>query len=175
MAIPFSAVKKVGAERFTRALCSNTAGVTSLCFRGQWQDRRFVIVNLEPADLVTEPIHDLENLSLTLPVVTDPSFYVRECARFGAVVAAMFRSRKVFENAIGADGYGHVVHAFHHVALCGHKGQWCESKPEFAGACLDCQKVASTRPNHRARMHPLEKLEKKIIEKAHDQNEMTTD
>lgn len=155
MPIPFSAVKKAGAERFTRTLRSNTAGVESLRFRGAWRDRRFVIDSLEPAASVTEPAHDLESLTLTLPLVVDPGYYVRECARFGAVVAAIFRKQKVFENVLGADGYGHVVHSFHHVALCGHKGPWGESKSEFAGACTDCLKVATTRPNHRARMHPL--------------------
>lgn len=155
MATPFSALKKTSAARFTRTLSTNTAGVESLRFLGQWVDRRFVIANLEPADLVTEPIHDLEALSLTLPIVTDPAYYVRECSRFGAVIAAMFRKRKSFENVVGADGYGHVVHAFHHVALCGHRGPWGETKSEFAGACTDCQRVAATRPNFRARMHPL--------------------
>ena len=155
MARPFSALTKVGAAAFTRTLSSNTAGVKSLRFRGEWQDRRFVIAGLEPAAIVTAPLHDIENMTLTLPVVTDPTYYVRECARFGAIVASIFRKRKVFENAVGADGYGHVVHAFHHVALCQYRGPWNESKAPFAGACVACQQVAATPPNYRARMHPL--------------------
>ena len=155
MAAPFSALKKTSAARFTRTLSTNTAGVESLRFLGQWVDRRFVIANLEPADLVTEAHHDLETLSLTLPIVADPAYYVRECSRFGAIVASIFRKRKVFENAVGADGYGHVVHAFHHVALCQYRGPWNESKAQFAGACVACRQVAATPPNYRARMHPL--------------------
>ena len=93
MARPFSGLTKIGAAAFTRTLSSNTVGVKSLRFRGQWQDRRFVIAGLEPAAIVTEAVHDLEGLSLTLPIVSDSEYYVRECARFGAVVAAVFRKR----------------------------------------------------------------------------------
>ena len=151
----FAAMTKAGSARFTNTLFTNRALVQSIRFVGAWHQRRFVVDSIEPADLVCEAVHDLEGLTLTLPVVADPDFYVRACARFGAVVAAAFRKRGGFENVVGSDAKGHVVHAFHHVALCGFKGPWSFSKSPFAGACVDCQRVASTPPKHRASMHPL--------------------
>ena len=151
----FVAMTKAGSARFTNTLFANRALVQSIRFVGAWHQRRFVVDSIEPADLVCEAVHDVEGLTLTLPVVADPDFYVRACARFGAVVAAAFRKRGGFENVVGPDSKGHVVHVFHHVALCGFKGPWSVSKSPFAGACVDCQRVASTRPKHRAPMHPL--------------------
>lgn len=162
MARPFSALTKAGSTRFTGTLFTNRALTPSIRFVGAWRDRRFVIVNLEPADPVVAAHHDLEGLTLTLPVVADADYYVRECARFGAVVAAAFRKRGEFENIVGSDSKGHIVHAFHHVALCGFKGPWSISKSSFAGACADCQRVASTPPAHRALMHPLTKKQMEL-------------
>lgn len=161
MSRPFSAWTKAAATRFSATLIRNRHLFYSIRLIGEWRDRRFVVVNLEPAPQVTEPVHDLDELTLTLPIVDDPGFYVRECARFGAVVASAFRKRKNFDRVVGSDSKIHLVHTFHHVALCQYKGPWPQFKSPSEGECGDCIRVASTPPTHRAPMHPLPKTARK--------------
>jgi hypothetical protein len=138
-------------QMFCRTLMANQCRqLPSIVLHGEWQARRFVVGKIGAGEnVVTAAVPDAKGLTLTLPIVDDWSFYVRECASFGASIASLYRKRKVFEIVSG-----HIVAEFHHVALCGFRGPWIDGE-NAAQTCPTCAKIAETRPNFRARYHPL--------------------
>jgi hypothetical protein len=152
MTTAFSSVKKGKAMSFCQRLNDNKgANFHSVVFRGCWKDRRFVIEKiLISEDHVTEAVSNSKDLTLTLPIVDDWDYYLREFARFGASISALYRKQKLFEN-VG----GHIIHAYHHVALCGARGPWAGVPLTLAVTCEMCANVANSVPKYRARYHPL--------------------
>jgi hypothetical protein len=153
----FSSLTKKGAEGFTRLLLQHPDVFPAIVLHGAWDRRRLVIRTLSQSPAVSEPVPDYEALTLTLPLVEDPDFYIRECARFGAATASRFRQREAgrFESEIGLDGRAHLVHAFHHVALCSYRKWPLHDGVVTSPTCDSCATVAATLPKHRARFHPL--------------------
>ena len=136
-----------------------TAGVSCVQFVGAWQARRFVIENLVAIyGSVNELIFDTEAMTLTLPIGADADTIVSECRRFGGRIERIKRDRNNrFELVASIENETlHLIHAFHHVALCGSRGPWPPSFSISNGGeeCARCQMVAATKPEHRARWHP---------------------
>ena len=136
-----------------------TAGVSCVQFVGAWQARRFVIENLVAIyGSVNEVTSDTEAGTLTLPIGADANTIVTECRRFGGRVERIQRDRNNrFELVANTENETvQIVHAFHHVALCGSRGPWYSSFSMSNGGdeCVRCRKVALTKPEHRARWHP---------------------
>jgi hypothetical protein len=155
--VAFSALTKTGAEGFARVLLQNPDVFPAITLHGEWQKRRLVIRTLSQSPPVAGAVPDYEALTLTLPLVEDPEYYVHECARFGAAAASRYRAREAgrFESEIGIDGRAHLVHAFHHVALCGYRKWPLHDSVVSSPRCEHCAAVAATMPKHRARFHPL--------------------
>ena len=98
-----------------------------------------------------------EKFTLTLPIGAEKETIVRESRRFGGRVERQQGDRnKHFDFVNGENETVHMVHAFHHVALCGFKGPWGSSftNPSGGEGCLRCLDVASTKPAYRARWPP---------------------
>ena len=136
-----------------------TASVSGIEFVGAWQARRFVIENLIAIyGSVNEVTSNTEAGTLTLPIGADANTIVTECRRFGGRVERIQRDRNNhFELVATTENETvHIVHAFHHVALCGSRGPWPASFSMSNGGdeCVRCRMVASTKPAHRARWHP---------------------
>ena len=136
-----------------------TAGVSGVQFVGAWQARRFVIKNLVAIYVsVNEVTFDTEAGTLTLPIGADANTIVTECRRFGGRVERIKRDRNNHFELVATNENEtvHIVHAFHHVALCGSRGPWTSSFSISNGGdeCVRCRKFAVTKPEHRARWHP---------------------
>lgn len=157
--IPFSSITKAWATRLCAGLVALDVPSRSVVLRGRWIRRRFQLVDAHESEIsVTEATPDYEALTLTLPIVADWDFFVRECSRFGATVAGQARKAKAFDRVLNADGKACIVHAYHHVSLCGaHRGPWPDSvisETDPTPACASCAKAASVTPAYRARFHP---------------------
>ena len=136
-----------------------TAGVSCVQFVGAWQVRRFVIENLIAIyGRGNEVTSDTEAGTLTLPIGADANTIVSECRRFGGRVERIQRDRNNrFELVATIENDTlHLIHAFHHIALCGSRGPWQSSISRTIGGqeCVRCRMVASMKPAHRARWHP---------------------
>jgi len=87
--IPFGALKLKQAELLVATLqkvAEKSTGPVSIVFAGQWQNRRFVINTIHPADVsVKAPVRDLEKGTLTLPILpaNDAATYVNALRGFG--------------------------------------------------------------------------------------------
>lgn len=159
----FSAMSVPAATRLAAGLVrASELGVTGgLQLIGSWRNRRFVVSAMQPVygHLTAAPLEDLESLSLTLPLGADASTIARETRRFGARVERLVRDQCNHFEVVPSlgDTESHVVHAYHHVALCGHRGPWPEAS-EAGGTdrerCQLCHDISATAPNHRARYHP---------------------
>lgn len=136
-----------------------TAGVSCVQFVGAWQVRRFVIENLIAIyGRGNEVTSDTEAGTLTLPIGADANTIVTECRRFGGRVERIQRDRNNHFELVATNENEtvHIVHAFHHVALCGSRGPWTSSfSMSNAGEeCVRCRSIAATKLEHRARWHP---------------------
>ena len=156
----FSAMTTDRAAKLAKGFAlAATASVSGIEFVGAWQARRFVIENLIAIYANgNEVTYDTEAGTLTLPIGADANTIVTECRRFGGRVERIQRDRNnhfVLVATIENETV-HIVHAFHHVALCGSRGPWPSSfSMNNAGEeCVRCRMVASTKPAHRARWHP---------------------
>ena len=160
---PRRAFSSMSVERATKlakgfALAA-TASVSGIEFVGAWQARRFVIENLIAIYAnVNEVTFDTEAMTLTLPIGADANTIVSECRRFGGRVERIQRDRNNrFELVATIENDTlHLIHAFHHISLCGSRGPWQSSISRTIGGqeCVRCRMVASTKPAHRARWHP---------------------
>lgn len=162
---PFGALNSKHAESMVttfRQVAEKSTGPVSMVFAGQWQNRRFVIVNIHPADVsVKSPVRDLEKGTLTLPVLpaNDADTYTNQLRGFGMQIELAERKRRQgFDVAPGPDGENHRVRKGHHIAACGLRGPWTdevrvwsdgasvESMPLTCAACekarVDAQSAA---------------------------------
>lgn len=102
-----------------------TAGVSGIEFVGAWQARRFAIENLIAIyGSGNELTFDTEAGTLMLPIGADANTIVTECRRFGGRVERIQRDRNNrFELVATVENETlHLIHAFHHIALCGSRG-----------------------------------------------------
>lgn len=139
---------------------SQKAGVNAFTFHGVWQGRRFLLQTITVPKLIPtiSVTKDLDNgtLTLTKECLSDPSSILSAMRSFGAAVARHRQRNGSFEIAEGFDRELHHVPAFHHVALCGHKGPWPDNVHEgIPVTCPSCAKIAATKPQYRARYHPM--------------------
>lgn len=158
-AVPFSSVTKAWAQKLCARLVALDVPTRSVGLRGRWVRRRFQLVGGHDSETtVTEATPDYENGTLTLPIVDDWDYLVRECSRFGASMAGRARKERRFERVLNGDGRACIVHAYHHVSLCGgHRGPWPDSvlsESDPTPACAACTKASSSTPAFRARFHP---------------------
>jgi len=159
-ATAFSGITKVEAQRLCTTLRANLRRLPFFTLYGTFQERRFVIARImtPPTPPAADVVHDLENRSLTLNSAIDWSDLVRECARFGAIVAAADRKREPgFERVVDDKNLAHWCQKWHHVALCGSKGGWgdFEGGSSSAASCDACDRIASSTPTHRRRLPTL--------------------
>lgn len=136
-----------------------------MVLQGDWlHGRRFVIVGGRPSvDPFPQYASNPLTLTLALPLDIDAVTLTSRCRSFGGQVERMWRdSQQRFEHVVSAfDTARHIVPAYHHVALCGHKPErWLldnEVVPSVteANSCPKCATAAITRPRHGARWHPL--------------------
>ena len=134
-----------------------------LVLQGAWRSRRFAIVGgrPSPAPIPRHPANPLQ-LTLALPIGIDASSFISRCRSFGATVERLWRdSARSFDHVVSyEDGQSHIVPAYHHIALCGHKPlRWLlDSEVPLAvevGPCPKCATVSATKPVHLARWHLL--------------------
>ena len=139
-------------------------GVCGLVLLGAWRNRRFVIDGGRAAgERVRTLSFDAVALTLTLPTDADADAIVCECRRFGGQVERAFRERHrgEFEMVCASEGGPrHIVHRYHHVALCGCRGPWPDhSSPapfeNDGDECAECRTISRTKPSHATRFHPL--------------------
>lgn len=160
----FSAVTVKTATVLHRSLqAARQAGYAGVTFQGGWVARRFVMVGGRGEREV--PTHPRNPLALTafVPVTTNPEELMKALRSFGATVERRWRdtNRGLFERVISmGDGHRHLVHRFHHVAVCEHKPTRWLSDDGLGGmadkvqACTTCTIAATTKPLHAARWHP---------------------
>ena len=132
---------------------------------GDWlHGRRFVIVGGRPsADPLPEVASNPLTLTLALPLDIDAATLASRCRSFGGAVERMWRdSQPRFEDVVSAaDAARHIVPAYHHVALCGHKpDRWLADNEVVLSnvetpSCPHCRSAAITKPLYGARWHPL--------------------
>ena len=143
--IPFGAMKNKQAELLVTTLqrvAEVSTGPVSIVFAGQWQNRRFVIDNIHPADVsVKAPVRDLEKGTLTLPILpaNDAATYMNALRGFGMQIE--FAERKLrpgFEIVDGPDGETHRIRKAHHIADCGLRGPWPDTATGYEdGSSVD--------------------------------------
>jgi hypothetical protein len=135
-----------------------------LVLLGGWRNRRFVIVAGRAAgEHVGILSCDVVALTLTLPTEADADAIVRQFRQFGGQVERAFRERcrGEFETVPASEGGPrHIVHRYHHVALCGCRGPWPDhSSPALfesdGDECAECRAISRTKPSHATRFHPL--------------------
>lgn len=161
----FSAVTLSSAKVLHRALGAAAAsGSAGVIFQGAWVRRRLLIVGGRAAQAL--PAHGCDPLALTItvPATSTPDDLMRQLRSFGGVVERVWRDsvKGHFDLVVSdSDAARHLVHQFHHVALCGHKAQRWLTDDEVSGfagevkTCPQCTITAATKPNYRARWHPL--------------------
>lgn len=134
-------------------------GATGVMFVGDWipsdKPRRFVIAALLPRKApISEPIFDIEGMTLTVPISIAPEAFHKACLSFGARVERRQRDLADRFDFVGdSAGVGHTVHAYHHVSICGSKGPWTIGLTP-SSKCDRCASVAATKPKHRVRYAP---------------------
>lgn len=158
-AMPFSSITKAFAVKLLSNLAALDISTRSIVLHGLWIRRRFQIVAATTSGVrVDEATPDYENSTLTLPIVNDWAYIVAECSRFGASVAGRARKHKAFDRVKNSAGESCIVHACHHVSLCGaHRGPWPDavlSATDPAPACVACAVASTSVPAFRARFHP---------------------
>ena len=154
---PFTSMSKAAAKRFVaRMPQADHLGVLAICLHGDWRNRRFVINRVTASDrTVDEAIFDIDGLTLTVPLIVNETDFSSATRSFGAKIERIFRDRHdEFEHVTGGDGEMHIVHAFHHVALCGYNGPFPDLPVESPTDCVGCVDVGASRPAHRVRYHP---------------------
>lgn len=161
----FSGMTHVAAARLAVGLSElEVMGCRGLVLEGAWRGRRFVIESArKPIEKLAEFSFDDDALTMTLPSDAEPASIVRECRRFGGRVERTFRDHVLgsFDFVIReGERAVHLVHQYHHIALCGCDGPWPNDPSDpmdvIAGApCERCRNVSLTKPVHRARYHPL--------------------
>lgn len=137
--------------------------VPGIVLVGAWRSRQFVIKRGQAAQApVSGAIADMKALTITLPIDISAEAFARACRSFGGKVEREFRERNLgqFDFVRSRDGGPpHLVHRFHHVALCGCSGPWPDgsmSLDDFEGdVCSRCQHMSTTKPLHKARYHPM--------------------
>ena len=157
MARSFTGMSKAAARRFVaRMPQANELGVLAICLHGAWRNRRFVINAVTASDrIVDEAIFDLDGLTLTVPLSVNEADFSSATRSFGAKIERIFRDRHdEFERVTGGDGEIHIVHAYHHVALCGYSGSFPDLPITMPDDCVGCGDVGASRPAHRVRYHP---------------------
>lgn len=156
---PFDAVTAKNAAQIAAIVNKMPPEVVGLRFVGGWRRRRFVIANAEPVrDEVARVTKDFDHATITLPrsLLLSSSECMRELRSFGASVTRRSQTGS-FDVAKGHDNETHLVAAGHHVALCGHRGPWPEASDPITAppTCAQCETISRTKPQHRARLHPL--------------------
>jgi hypothetical protein len=156
MIMPFTSLTRVRAKVFAQRISAQTL-VPSFKIFGRWHCRRFIVDRIEAGkEVVFEPVPDYSTLALTVPVSDDPEYYINELKRFGATVESRARKERAFQFVTGGDDQRHMIHSYHHIALCGHRGPWPESANPVADSvtCIACAIKAISIPPYRARYHP---------------------
>jgi hypothetical protein len=161
---PFTGITSASAISLAARAASHQFG---LILEGVWDRRRFVVDRVcDGSSLVSYPACDIARRTLALPMKATEHTIARECQSFGARVERWFRDhhRGQFDLECGADwrgpgGLRHLVHRYHHVALCQYRGPWAERplEPEISSElqmCPVCCHVAREPPAYRARYHP---------------------
>jgi len=123
---------------------------------GAWLQRRFVIVRYShPPTRVEQPLAHIDADELDLPTGLAPERFVAEARSFGMRIEALRRRIKTFEIEEDVDGVSHIVHAFHHIAVCGFRGPWPHGPAVVSTpTCQTCLIASAIRPVFRARFHP---------------------
>lgn len=158
IATAFSSVTLKQAKAWLHQLAParESGRATGVVFIGDWapsdKPRRFVIAALSPTkDPITEPIFDIEGMTLTVPIAIAPEAFWRACLSFGGRVERRQRDlQNTFDFVGDSAGVGHTVHAYHHMAICGAKGPWTTGLTP-SSKCSNCARVAATKPKHRVR------------------------
>ena len=153
----FTSMSKAAAKRFVaRMPQADLLGVLAICLHGDWQNRRFVINSVTASDrTVNEATFDIDGLTLTVPLSVNEAEFSSASRSFGAKIERIFRDRHdQFEHVTGGDGEVHIVHAYHHVALCGYSGPFPDPPAAMPTDCSGCADVGASRPAHRVRYHP---------------------
>lgn len=159
MPIPFDAVTAKKAAVIAARLGEIPASVGGLQFVGEWIGRRFVIRNLLPAmGEVNSVTKDFAAGTITIPrtLLLSEVDCVRELRSFGASVTRRSQNGS-FDVAAGFDNETHFVAVGNHIALCGHRGPWPDTSnpPTMTVSCNACENISKSKPNYRARFHPL--------------------
>lgn len=165
MKTAFSALTLASAQHLHRGFVAAAAtNLWAIRFEGAWSNRRLVIAGMTAVVEMPSNPHDPLALVLYVPSSASPEDVVKACRSFGASVERLWRdkNRGKFDRVVSAkDGYRHYVHAFHHVALCGHKSARWPSDAEVdplaveSHSCAKCVSASTAMPGHRARWHPL--------------------
>lgn len=149
--LPFAALTLAKATKLAKGVPGAQHGYR---MQGDWQHRRFVIDGLTLApDVVLRPVANMDSLTLDLPLNLRAAEYINECRRFGMSVESAFRRNRYFETAGDIDGVMHIVHSFHHVAVCGFKGPWSDCSHYTPPTCQTCLLESEILPQYRARYH----------------------
>lgn len=161
----FSAVTPASAAVLHRALAAaSAAGDAGVIFQGAWVRRRLVIVGGRAAHALPPHACNPLALTITIPTTSTPDDLMRQLRSFGGAVERVWRdsARGRFDLVVSdSDAARHLVHQFHHVALCGHRPQRWLTDDEVSGfagelqTCPKCTITAATKPTYRARWHPL--------------------
>ena len=94
---------------------------------GRWQGRRFVIAQISPSECpIEQPIPDLDDLILQVPLNIECQRLLAACRQFGLRVEQILRAQIYpLEAELSLmDGCAHTLHAYNHLAFCGHSGPW---------------------------------------------------
>jgi hypothetical protein len=151
----FSAVTAAIGDQFSiRMEKARDLQLKGICIQGGWRNRRFQILEFKPCSgLITEPTLDIEGLQLLIPLDITSKCFVSACRSFGAKAERAFRDKHDhFERVADSMARVHTIHAYHHVALCQHKGPWPNTTDSAGGyPCVRCSEHEKLVPAHRAR------------------------
>ena len=158
----YSSVTAIAGDQFVaRMQQAKVLQLPGICLCGSWRNRRFEVAEFKPANtIITSPVFDVQGLHLLVPVEISSTQFVSACRSFGAKVERAYRdSHDYFERASDLSARIHVVHAYHHVALCQFKGPW-PNTPDTAEvrSCTRCSDRAKLTPAHRVRYHPCDEV-----------------
>lgn len=155
----FDAMTAKGATKIAALLQELPPRIGGFVFHGAWMGRRFVIRDITPADAPVASVskdYATGTLTLSREILGVADDTVREMRSFGASMTRRTQTGD-FDVATGFDSETHLVAAGHHIALCGHRGPWPEASDPITAqvTCAQCEVISRTKPNHRARLHPL--------------------
>jgi hypothetical protein len=157
----FAGVTAKSAGCWAALAASSRVGIVLV---GAWHRRRFVVGHVRRADGIVRSVsQDVHGLKLAIPASTPAAKIASACRSFGARVERAAHAEDVWAFELVCCDYGgprHIVHRYHHVALCGETGPWPEVplEPEIAceiEVCGLCDAVSKEKPPYRARYHPL--------------------